>query len=202
MAEEDSGKVVVLNPGHSVGLDPGAVNSTTGITEAEVNEKLACALLDKLVNAGYTVYLTHCSNEDYADYCLGTMEDGNSLRKVGALCNSVDPDLALSIHHNAGSTTASGYELYWSSYRDFDTVGVYEEDGLWSDGESAYRDSSPCEAAQNSELFAEKLKEAFEGSELPYRKTVERDDYLPAHAVCACVLYEGAISRMIPNRST
>lgn len=190
-AEEETGKVIVLNPGHSVGYDSGAVNSTTGITEAEVNEKLACALLLKLKNAGYTVYLTHCSNENYAEYCLGTMEDGNSLRKIGALCNSVNPDLALSIHHNAGSDTASGYEFYWSSYRDFDTVGVYEVDGLWSDGESAYRDSSPCEAAVQSQVFAEKLKDAFEDSQLPYRKTVERDDYLPAHAVSPCVLYEG-----------
>lgn len=186
-----NGKVVVIQPGHSIGEDPGAVNKVTGVTEAQVNEKLACALAKKLDEAGYTVYLTHCSDNRYAKYRLGTQEQGSRLASVTKLCNSVNPDLAISIHHNSGSTTASGYEIYWSSYRDFDTQGVYEVNGLWADGSSAFRDSSPCAAARNSRTFAGVVKNAFSGAKLSYRKTVERDDYLPAHAKCACILYEG-----------
>lgn len=184
-------KVIVIQPGHSIGYDPGACNSTTGVTEAQVNEKLACALAVKLDKAGYTVYLTHCSDDTYAKYRLGTQEQGSSLASVAALCNSVDPDLAISIHHNSGSSTASGYEFYWSSYRDYDTEGVYSVSGLWSDGSSGYRDSSPCTEAQNSKVLAEKARNAFSGSKLAYRSTTERDDYLPSHATCACILYEG-----------
>lgn len=186
-----NGKVVVIQPGHSIGEDPGAVNKVTGVTEAQVNEKLACALAEKLDEAGYTVYLTHCSDNRYAKYRLGTQEEGSRLASVARLCNSVNPDLAISIHHNSGSTTASGYEIYWSSYRDFDTQGVYEVNGLWADGSSAFRDSSPCTAAKNSKTFAGVVKNAFGGAKLTYRKTVERDDYLPSHAKCACILYEG-----------
>lgn len=184
-------KVIVIQPGHSIGYDPGATNTSTGVTEAQVNEKLACALAVKLDKAGYTVYLTHCSDDTYKKYRLGTQEQGNKLSSVASLCNSVNPDLALSIHHNSGSSTASGYEFYWSSYRDYDTQGVYSVSGLWSDGSSGMRDSSPCTEAQNSKVLAEKAKNAFAGSKLAYRSTTERDDYLPSHATCACILYEG-----------
>jgi len=81
--------------------------------------------------------------------------------------------------------------LYWSSYRSYDTSGVYEVSGLWSDGSTAFRDSSPCVQATASKKFAEILQNSFSGGQLEFRKTVERDDYLPAHSTAPCILYEG-----------
>lgn len=191
-AQAASSKVIVINPGHSIGYDSGAVNASTGVTEAQVNEKLAGALAEKLDRAGYTVYLTHTSDSKYDKYRLGSQADGNSLRTIGELTNSKNPDLAISIHHNSGGSSATGYEIYWSSYRDYDTQGVYEVSGLWGDGSTAFRDSSPCQEAQDSLVFAQKVKDAFSGSGLGYRFTLERDDYLPAHAKAPCILYEGS----------
>lgn len=182
-----SQKVVVINPGHSVGYDSGATNGS--VTEAAVNQALAGKIVKQLNSMGYKAYITHSSDPDMNSYKLLSNSDGNSLAKVTAAVNKINPDLAMSIHHNSGGSNASGYELYWSSYRDFDQVGVYEVSGLWN-GDTAYRDSSPCAAAVGSRDFANVLNSKLSGM-LPFRKIVERDDYLPAHAASPCVLYEG-----------
>lgn len=190
-AKAANSKTIVINPGHSIGYDSGAVNSSTGVTEAQVNQDLAEALAKKLDEAGYTVYLTHTSNDQYKKYRLGSQADGSSLATACGLANAKNPDLVISIHHNSGGSSSTGMELYWSSYRSYDGSGVYSVGGLWGDGSSGYRDSSPTTEAQQSKVFAQKVVDAFKGSALPYRSTVERDDYFPAHAKAPCVLYEG-----------
>ena len=181
--------VVVIQPGHSVGYDPGATNSSTGITEAAVNTAVAGKVATKLKQLGYTVYLTHpvagCSVQS-----LLTNAEANSLSNVANAINKIKPDLAISVHHNSGGSSASGYEFYWSSYRDFDQEGVYEVSGLWA-GDTAFRDSSPCWAAQESKVFASVLERNFNGIGIDHRKTVERDDYVQAHVTCPSVLIEG-----------
>ena len=181
--------VVVIQPGHSVGYDPGATNSSTGITEAAVNAAVAGKVATKLKQLGYTVYLTHpvagCSVQS-----LLTNAEANSLSNVANAINKIKPDLAISVHHNSGGSSASGYEFYWSSYRDFDQEGVYEVSGLWA-GDTAFRDSSPCWAAQESKVFASVLEKNFNGIGIDHRKTVERDDYVQAHVTCPSVLIEG-----------
>ena len=181
--------VVVIQPGHSVGYDPGATNSSTGITEAAVNAAVAGKVATKLKQLGYTVYLTHpvagCSVQS-----LLTNAEANSLSNVANAINKIKPDLAISVHHNSGGSSASGYEFYWSSYRDFDQEGVYEVSGLWA-GDTAFRDSSPCWAAQESKVFASVLERNFNGIGIDHRKTVERDDYVQAHVTCPSVLIEG-----------
>ena len=181
--------VVVIQPGHSVGYDPGATNSSTGITEAAVNAAVAGKVATKLKQLGYTVYLTHpvagCSVQS-----LLTNAEANSLSNVANAINKIKPDLAISVHHNSGGSSASGYEFYWSSYRDFDQEGVYEVSGLWA-GDTAFRDSSPCWAAQESKVFASVLERNFNGIGINHRKTVERDDYVQAHVTCPSVLIEG-----------
>ena len=181
--------VVVIQPGHSVGYDPGATNSSTGITEAAVNAAVAGKVATKLKQLGYTVYLTHpvagCPVQS-----LLTNAEANSLSNVANAINKIKPDLAISVHHNSGGSSASGYEFYWSSYRDFDQEGVYEVSGLWA-GDTAFRDSSPCWAAQESKVFASILERNFNGIGIDHRKTVERDDYVQAHVTCPSVLIEG-----------
>ena len=181
--------VVVIQPGHSVGYDPGATNSSTGITEAAVNAAVAGKVATKLKQLGYTVYLTH-PVEGCPVQSLLTNAEANSLSNVANAINRIKPDLAISVHHNSGGSTASGYEFYWSSYRDFDQEGVYEVSGLWA-GDTAFRDSSPCWAAQESKVFASVLERNFNGIGIDHRKTVERDDYVQAHVTCPSVLIEG-----------
>ncbi|MFR9058244.1 GBS Bsp-like repeat-containing protein, partial [Eubacterium callanderi] len=181
--------VVVINPGHSVGYDSGAVNGTTGVQEANLNAAVAAKTAERLKAKGYEVYLTHPVADCSIPYLLPNISDANSLKTVGNAINAKNPDLALSIHHNSGGKSASGYEIYWSSYRDFDTEGVKTVSGLWP-GDVAFQDDSPCYAAQQSLVFANLVKTAFNGFDIGYRKTVERDDYIPAHTYCPSILFE------------
>lgn len=189
-SSEAQQKVIVINPGHSVGYDSGATGAY--IDEADINQKLAGRIVKILTQQGYKVYITHTTDSSLASQKLLTQAQGSSLVNVGKATNSVNPDLALAIHHNSGGSTASGYELYWSSYRDFDTSGVYTVPNMWSDGSSARMDATPCLAATESKRLATLLHNNLNGQpNIPFRKIVERDDYLPAHATCPCVLYEG-----------
>ena len=187
--------VVVINPGHSVGTDPGATNTVTYVQEADLNAAIAAKTAERLKSQGYEVYLTQPVSGCSIPSLLPNISDSNSLVKVANAINAKNPDLALAIHHNSDGNksggSASGYELYWSSYRDFDNVGVYEVSGLWGGGLTAFRDNSPCYAAQQSEVFAGMVKSALDGFDIKYNKTVERDDYLPAHTRCPSILFEG-----------
>lgn len=183
-------KVIVISPGHSIGWDTGAVSSYC--TEAEINEGLAGRVVRLLNQKGYKVYITHTTDSGLASQKLLDQESGSSLRACGNAINRVSPDLTLVLHHNSGGSTASGYELYWSSYRSFDSDGVYTVSGLWSDGADTYRDKTPCLAAKESERFALITNNHLNGQpRLKLRKIVERDDYLPAHVTSPCILYEG-----------
>ena len=182
--------VIVINPGHSIGYDSGAVNSTNGIQEAFINSRVAKYTAELLQDAGYDVYLTH-PVEGCSIKSIMSASEASKLANLSKV-NTVNPDLVLSIHHNSSTNpNANGYEFYWSSYRDYDKEGIYEEYGLWGSGEPAFKDSSPCEEAKNSEVLASILKNNFAGNGLNYNKTVERDDYLPAHVKAPCVLIEG-----------
>lgn len=179
---------VVINPGHSLGYDSGAVGND--VQEAKINSDVAAKVGNQLQNAGYNVYLTHPANGWLGKTLMSGLA-ANTLANLGPTTNSVFPDLALSIHSNAGAASASGYEFYWSSYKKYlDSTDVYEVRGLWSDGGSAYRDSTPCAEAQASLRLANLLKNQFSGLALSYRQTVERDDHMPANTNCACTLIE------------
>ncbi|MEG1432600.1 GBS Bsp-like repeat-containing protein, partial [Eubacterium sp.] len=179
---------IVINQGHSLGYDSGAVGN--GVQEAQINSDVAAKLANQLQNAGYTVYLTHPANGWLGKTLMSGLA-ANKLSNIGPAINTVFPDLALSIHSNAGASTASGYEFYWSSYKKYlDSTDVYEVRGLWSDGDVAYRDASPCAEAVASKRLAELLKNRFDGLDIGYRQTVERDDHVPANTNCASTLIE------------
>lgn len=182
---------VVINPGHSVGCESGAVSPYIPQTESEVNQILSDCLLVELVNRGYDAYITH-TTDTTIDRRLMDQHTAAVLRNIPPIANSISPDLAISIHHNSGSADKRGTELYWSSYRSYDPAGVYEVPGLWSSGSVAFRDSSPCQQAQDSRRFAHIVAGHFGNfPNLPFRSIVERDDHLPAHMACPCILYEG-----------
>ncbi|MCB6572130.1 GBS Bsp-like repeat-containing protein, partial [Eubacterium limosum] len=199
--------VIVINPGHLVGRDSGAVNNNTNIQEANLNAALAAMTAEKLKSIGYDVYLTHPVSGCSIPTLLTTQQvnagyDANSsLKTIGDAINVKNPDLAISIHHNSGGN-ASGYEFYWSSYRaGIDSSGLYKEYGLWSNGDYAWKDSTPCESAQRSKDFSKLLEKNLDGIGLPFRNTIERDDYIPAHTVCPSVLIEaGFVSNDAESR--
>lgn len=103
-----SGRRIWLDAGHGKipggANDPGTLGKTTGITEAQVNLKVALELQKLLQGAGAQVYMTR------------TGVEGVDYRDRPALVNAVDPavDLFISIHHNSSTiTTARGTETYY-----------------------------------------------------------------------------------------
>jgi len=104
---------ILLDPGHNP--DNGAVGPT-GLKEKDANLKLAMVLADKLKEKGAIVYLTRSGAE------------GASLRVRPKIAAVIDPDILLSLHHNAlpdgvnpfknrGTSTyyyhPQSYELAW-----------------------------------------------------------------------------------------
>lgn len=98
---------VCIDPGHAGrGIDPGAVNSDTGLQEADVALTVARMVERHLLAAGCQVMLTRTDWEDPAS-------DDLSYRT--GLSNSWGADVFVSLHCNsAGSSAAHGYEV-WTS---------------------------------------------------------------------------------------
>lgn len=195
LSVEASGTVIVVNPGHLDGVDSGAVNSSNGIREVDLNNTLAIKIVSTLRANGYNAMLSHpipgnpglptllTSNPDYNVYSTTICNKANS---IGA-------DLLLSVHHNSGGTTASGYELYWSSYHpSVDNNGIYEVAGLWSGGATADLDSTPPEIALRSKELANTFNEKFKSlGYVPCRnRVIERDDAITRKTSMPSVLIE------------
>ena len=203
--KEAATKTIVINPGHSIDAytgtvyDSGAVSG--GVYEATLNYQLAAKLANQLALQGYNVYTTH-PVIGWSGKSLLTAEQASGLDNLGPAANSVNPDLAISIHHNSGSASATGFEIYWSSYRANQSQedGVYTASGLWS-GSDAYLDSTPCDDAKNSKIFAGYVQQELSTLSIAYRKTVERDDYFPAHVDAPCILLEAGFVTNATDRA-
>ncbi len=96
-----AGKVIVLDPGHG-GKDPGAAGDTT--KEKDLTLSTAKKLKTKLEAAGATVYMTR-TGDTYPTLDARVQYSKNK-----------KADIFISIHINAGSSSANGIETYyWTS---------------------------------------------------------------------------------------
>lgn len=92
--------ILVLDPGHG-GEDPGAVG-IDGVKEADLNLKLANRVYQLLANYFTVVFTRRDLNET------------RSLKERSVMIKQLQPDLVLSIHHNAFTDyAASGLEVYY-----------------------------------------------------------------------------------------
>ncbi len=97
------GAVIVVDAGHGGG-DVGAVGSSSQYTEAVLNLMLAKKIQRELENLGATVIMTRTDNTTV------------SLDERTKQTDEVMPDLFISVHRNAStSTSARGYENYYFS---------------------------------------------------------------------------------------
>lgn len=184
---------IVINPGHQSGTDTGAVNSTTGIKEVDLNNALAIKIVTTLRNNGYNAILSHQipGNPGLPTMLATTV---NNSTAVCSAANNLGADLFISVHHNSGGATASGYEFYWSSYHpSVDNNGIYQKTGLWSDGSTADLDATPPTIALKSKELANLMNTNF-SENLTYvssrNKIVERDDAYTRKTSMPSVLIE------------
>ena len=95
----DSTKKVFISAGHG-GADPGAV--ANGLREKDINLSIALKVEDELKRHGVDVMMSRRVDEN--DPLLEEIKE----------CNSFAPDLAISIHTNAGG--GDGFEVYHSIF--------------------------------------------------------------------------------------
>lgn len=102
-----SGKVIVVDPGHSSvqsggWLDPGAIGKTTGLKEKDVNLDIAFKLKQLLEQAGARVVMTHSGQTQL------------SLAQRAWLASNVQADIFVSIHANFSiKGNISGHTTYY-----------------------------------------------------------------------------------------
>lgn len=89
-----SGSVILLDPGHG-GSDAGALGMNGSIYESNVNLQIAAITAQKLIQAGATVYMTRNDNSNI------------SLEERKAQTDYLKPDVFVSIHCNASSSSSS-----------------------------------------------------------------------------------------------
>lgn len=194
LTADAAGKTIIINPGHEEGTDSGAVNGDTGITEVGLNNTLAVKVVATLRNSGYNAMLSHQIPENTMGLPTLQATTTNNSTQVANAANKLGADLLISIHHNSGGSSASGYEFYWSSYHpSVDNDGLYEATGLWGDGSTATLDSTPSAIALTSKHFANLLSANFSNLDyVPSRnKIVERDDAFTRKTSMPSVLIEG-----------
>ena len=98
---------IVIDPGHAGrNIDPGAVNGSTGLQEADVALVISRQVANYLLNVGYEVKLTRTEWEQ---------EETDDLSYRTALANDWGADIFISLHCNsAANESAEGYEV-WTS---------------------------------------------------------------------------------------
>ena len=98
---------VVIDPGHAGrNIDPGAVNGSTGLQEADVALMVSRLVENYLSNVGYEVKLTRTGWEQ---------AETDDLSYRTTLANNWGADIFISLHCNSASNpSAKGYEV-WTS---------------------------------------------------------------------------------------
>lgn len=95
---------VFINPGHCPGIDPGAVNKSTGITEADIMLEVGTMVAKYLRAAGCEVMVLQSNN-------LNGEAPGEN---VCATANYWPADIFVSFHCNAFNGEARGTEIFTS----------------------------------------------------------------------------------------
>lgn len=89
---------VFINPGHMIGVDPGAVNEISGLTEAEVVAEIGELVEDYLTKAGCECMVLQSDNLD---------GESPEYPNICRIANQWTADLFVSIHCNAAANTAA-----------------------------------------------------------------------------------------------
>ncbi len=116
------GRRIAIDPGHG-GRFPGSIG-VGGLTEAEVNLGVALHLWGLLVDAGADVLLTRTADKDFPAAGDSTLRQDLALRTAKA--NAFDPEVFLSIHHNADAGARHDLNETQTYYKFSDPLASYD----------------------------------------------------------------------------
>jgi len=106
-----AGRRILIDPGHG-GVFPGAIGAG-GLKESDVNLGVALYLWGLLQEAGAEVTLTRSTDRDFVDGDSLRLRDDLEARV--AMVREIDPDVFISLHHNAepgGDSTFNEIQIY------------------------------------------------------------------------------------------
>jgi N-acetylmuramoyl-L-alanine amidase len=119
-----AGAVIVVDPGHggqrySKSYTGGTRGVNSGLTESELNLRVALQLAKLLRENGATVYMTR-----QADHRLSREGSSNrdELHARIDFFETDNPHFFLSVHHNAGGRDATGHTALWKNDATDDTL--------------------------------------------------------------------------------
>ena len=116
------GRRIVLDPGHG-GRFPGSLG-VNGLTEAEVNLGVALNLWGLLTDAGAVVEMTRTADTDFATLADSSLRGDLIARTLKA--NAFDPDVFVSIHHNADAGSRHDLNETQTYYKFSDPLASYD----------------------------------------------------------------------------
>jgi len=115
------GKRILLDPGHGGPIETGAVAPSNGLIEKTINLDVAQRLSALLTSAGAEVAVTRTTDALLVPEAIQAQVSPEENRRRldlhwrSTFANDWDPDLFISIHHNAGGEPgARGTETYYS----------------------------------------------------------------------------------------
>lgn len=123
-------KTIVLDIGHG-GIDNGAIGTTTGVKEAELNLQIGKKTRDRLVQLGYNVTLTREDDNALVDYSgSGFKRADMEMRRK--LIEKVNPDIVVSIHQNKfnGAKYRRGAQVFTANTDESVLLGKTLQDNL------------------------------------------------------------------------
>ena len=104
-------KLIVLDPGHNIGVDDGAYSNDRKYSERKLNDEIAVVTKAKLEDKGYKVIYTR---NPFSAMSFKDVNDSLSTR--ANLANSLDAKLFISIHQNSfNKESAHGTEVYYTT---------------------------------------------------------------------------------------
>lgn len=136
--------IIVIDPGHSGVMEPGAVNHELGLTEANITLSASRRVQEVLqMKFGHSVHLTRVGDID-----------NDELTWRGQRANELNADLLVSIHCNAAENkSAEGFEA-------FTTPGVTRSDKAAEYILEAIEEAFPELSARYDLVDGDKDKEA------------------------------------------
>src|SRR5689334_20920547 len=116
------GRRIAIDPGHG-GRFPGSLG-VHGLTEAEVNLGVALNLWGLLTDAGADVSMTRTADRDFTTAADSSLRGDLMARTAKA--NAFDPDVFLSIHHNADAGARHDLNETQTYYKFSDPEASYD----------------------------------------------------------------------------
>ncbi|WLF70052.1 N-acetylmuramoyl-L-alanine amidase [Clostridium septicum] len=190
----NASKVIVVDPGHNLSWDRGAIATHNNKTyvEGELNMEISLKLKSELEKRGFYVVLARDPGEHPT-----IMETYPNLMERVNLANNTNADAFISIHHNSAGASAKGIEVYYSS-EEPGTKSIALENEMSFAIETQALDNDNYKLQQSRHLATNIVDEASKALSMQNRGAKDEAFIVVKHTTVPSILIE---SGFITNKS-